>query len=77
MHNVLSIVEVLDIFSFADKKSNANNACVCKKWSEICMASLWRDVTDLSRLFRILSPLQNTGLWPVEYVHVLLECCYT
>ena len=38
---------------------------------------VWRDVTDLSRLLRILSPLQHTGLRPIEYVHVLLECCYT
>jgi hypothetical protein len=75
MHNVLSIVELLEnIFTFVDAKSNANNACVCKQWSEICLASLWRDVTNLSGLLRILSPLQDIG---VSYVRVLLECCYT
>ena len=60
MHSVLSIVELLNnIFAFADKQSNANNACVCKQWSKICLVTLWRDVDDLSRLFRILSPLQK------------------
>jgi len=61
MHDVFSVVELLEnISTFADKKSNANNACVCKLWSTVCLASLWRDVDDLYRLFRILSPLRET-----------------
>ena len=73
MHRVLSIVELLDsIFAFVDKQSNINNACVCKQWSEICLATLWRDVDDLYRLFRILSPLKKTTQTSIKYVRDLL-----
>lgn len=55
---VLEIPEILElIFSFVDERSNTANALVCKKWFDQALNLVWRDVSDLSRLFKILSPL--------------------
>jgi hypothetical protein len=54
------------VFDLLDKDSNANNARVCKQWSEIVFACLWREVDDLHHLFNKLSPLYDDWGW--EYV---------
>lgn len=62
---VLDIPELLDmVFGFLDNPSNASNASVCKRWSEIALDKLWRDVDDLHRLFGILGPLEQPGESP-------------
>src|SRR6266568_4009174 len=75
MHRVLGIPELLDmIFGFIQPSSNALNARVCKRWSEIALDSLWRDVDDLHRLFGILAPLRKT---PQDgYVSECLYICW-
>ncbi|KAJ7716728.1 hypothetical protein DFH07DRAFT_762332 [Mycena maculata] len=61
-NRVLDIPELLDmVFGFLDHPSNAANASVCKRWSEIALDTLWREVDDLHRLFGILGPLQQLG----------------
>ena len=56
---VLEIPEIVElIFSFLDEKSNTNNAIVCRKWSDIALNILWRDVRDIRRLFSLLAPLR-------------------
>ncbi|KAJ7284598.1 hypothetical protein C8J57DRAFT_1119522 [Mycena rebaudengoi] len=61
-HRALAIPELLDmIFSFLDDPSNASNASVCKRWSEIALDTLWRGVDDLHRLFSILGALKRIG----------------
>ncbi|KAF8207595.1 hypothetical protein K438DRAFT_2078157 [Mycena galopus ATCC 62051] len=58
---VLDVPELLDmIFGFLDHASNVSNASVCKRWSEIALDTLWRDLDDLYRLFGILKPLRPT-----------------
>ncbi|KAJ7352618.1 hypothetical protein DFH08DRAFT_91485 [Mycena albidolilacea] len=62
---VLDIPELLDmIFGFLDESSNASNASVCKRWSDIALDTLWRDLDDLYRLFRILKPLKQAEEYP-------------
>ncbi|KAF7375042.1 hypothetical protein MSAN_00390300 [Mycena sanguinolenta] len=59
---VLDIPELLDmIFAFLDETSVASTASVCKRWSEIALDTLWRDLADLHRLFGILRALKQTG----------------
>ncbi|KAJ7274534.1 hypothetical protein B0H12DRAFT_403347 [Mycena haematopus] len=61
-NRVLAIPELLEmIFGFLDQASNASNASVSKRWSEIALDMLWRDLADLHRLFKILRPLKKTG----------------
>ncbi|KAI0338822.1 hypothetical protein BDW22DRAFT_1337381 [Trametopsis cervina] len=58
---VLEIPEILElIFSFLDEDSNARTATVCKKWSEISLNILWREVTEPIHLFTLLAPLERT-----------------
>ncbi|KAJ7127121.1 hypothetical protein C8R44DRAFT_874200 [Mycena epipterygia] len=65
INRVLDIPELLDmIFGFLDDPSNAANASVCKRWSEIALDTLWREVDDLHRLFAILGPLKQLGESP-------------
>ncbi|KAJ6544789.1 hypothetical protein DFH09DRAFT_873070, partial [Mycena vulgaris] len=52
------------IFGFLDDPSNAANASVCKRWSEIALDTLWREVDDLHRLFGILGSLIQLGETP-------------
>ncbi|KAJ6630977.1 hypothetical protein B0H10DRAFT_700522 [Mycena sp. CBHHK59/15] len=62
VRRVLEIPELLDmIFGFLDNSSNASNASVCKRWSEIALDTLWREVYDLYRLLSILSELRRSG----------------
>lgn len=71
IHRVLQIPELLDmVFSFLDRPSNAINARICKKWSEIALDVLWRDVDDLGRLFGLLVPFRiGAGINP-NHEHV-------
>ena len=53
-----SIPELLElIFNDLDPTSNANNAVVCKLWSEVARDTLWREVSDPRRLLSILAPI--------------------
>lgn len=55
---VLFIPELLDlIFNFLDKRTNVTNACVCKRWSDVALDVVWKEVDDLLRLFRLLKPI--------------------
>lgn len=56
---VLEIPEIVElIFSFLDDESNANNAAVCRRWSELALNILWREVKGVHRLFSLLAPMQ-------------------
>lgn len=62
MHRVLNIPELLDmVFSFLEPESNAINARICRRWSEIALDALWRDVRDVQLLFGLLVPLRVCG----------------
>ncbi|KAI0086000.1 hypothetical protein BDY19DRAFT_996186 [Irpex rosettiformis] len=57
---VLDIPEILElVFSFLDKDLNKNNITVCKKWSELAMNIVWRDVNCPRRLFSLLAPMKR------------------
>ena len=57
---VLFFPEILDIiFSFLDPRSNANNARVCRQWSEVALDTLWYEVYGLHKLFALLAPLRK------------------
>jgi hypothetical protein len=46
-------------------------ALVNKIWSEVALDLLWRDVTDVRQLARVLAPLKKvTGKKKVQYVCV-------
>lgn len=47
------------VLSFLDNHSLAVSARVCKKWREIALDLLWREVDDLHRLFTTLSPYRK------------------
>ncbi|KAH9934609.1 hypothetical protein B0H21DRAFT_699332 [Amylocystis lapponica] len=59
MHRVLQIPEIVGlIFSHMDDRDNARNACVCKRWSDIALDTLWSNLDrDLRRLFSLLAPV--------------------
>lgn len=60
MHSVLSLPELLDfIFSSLDRKSNANNASVCRIWSEPALNHIWHDVEKVEVLLRLLGTLNT------------------
>ncbi|OSC97257.1 hypothetical protein PYCCODRAFT_1419774 [Trametes coccinea BRFM310] len=66
---VLAIPEILElVFSFLSTKNTANCACVCKRWSEIALDTLWRDVDDIRRLFGLLAPIEH-GATPDDPHH--------
>lgn len=68
LQRVLLIPELLDmVFSYLDASDNAVNARVCRRWCNIALDILWRDVEDMRRLFSLLAPLHlgNTS----EYVN--------
>ena len=61
MLRVLFIPELLDmIFSYLDASDNAANARVCRRWCDVALDTLWRDVEDVCRLFGLLAPLYLT-----------------
>ncbi|KAF8629309.1 hypothetical protein AX15_003513 [Amanita polypyramis BW_CC] len=58
MQRVLFIPELLDmIFSYLGLSDNAANARVCKRWCEVALDTLWREVEDMHRLCSVLAPL--------------------
>ncbi|PFH47527.1 hypothetical protein AMATHDRAFT_67573 [Amanita thiersii Skay4041] len=58
VHRVLYIPELLDmVFNYLEPFSNAVNARVCKRWSEVALDTLWREVDDMHRLCTLLAPL--------------------
>src|ERR1700761_4238796 len=62
VNRVLEIPELLDmVFGYLDELSNVSNALVCKRWSEVALDALWRELHDLHRLFGILKPLKKVG----------------
>lgn len=64
LQRVGSIPELLDlIFDHLDPTFNANNAVVCKVWSEVARDKLWREVCSPTRLLSILAPISTfTGV---------------
>jgi len=60
LQRVISIPELLDlIFDHVDPVSNANNAVVCKVWSEVARDKLWREVCNPRQLLSILAPVST------------------
>ena len=60
IQRVGSIPELLDIiFDHLDPPSNANNAVVCKVWSEVARDKLWREVYNPRHLLSILAPIST------------------
>ncbi|KAF9497932.1 hypothetical protein BDN71DRAFT_1504353 [Pleurotus eryngii] len=56
---VLDIPELLvHIFSLSTRQANAVHARVCKEWSDAALDVLWRRVTNVAHLMRLLSPLE-------------------
>ncbi|KAH8113177.1 hypothetical protein DFH11DRAFT_1545284 [Phellopilus nigrolimitatus] len=56
---VLAIAEVQDrIFSFGTKSDNARWARVCRAWQENALDHVWRDMSSLVPLARLLAPLK-------------------
>lgn len=56
-HRILFIPELLVvIFSFLDRGTNVTNAQVCKRWSEIALDLVWKEVDNLLGLFDLLQP---------------------
>ncbi|KAI0062002.1 hypothetical protein BV25DRAFT_1825869 [Artomyces pyxidatus] len=56
MHDPLQLPDILAvIFGLLDASSNASNALVCKRWSDIALDELWRELDDLEPLMRILA----------------------
>ena len=59
MQRVLLIPELVEmIFSYLDASDNAVNARVCRRWCNVALDILWRDVEDMCRLFNLLAPLR-------------------
>lgn len=53
--SVLETPELLDlILSGLELRDNAQNARVCKLWSQVALDSLWKEVDDLKPLFNVL-----------------------
>lgn len=58
IHRVLGVPELLVIgFTGTDKADNVRNAQVYRAWSEVALATVWRDTDDLAALLSILGPL--------------------
>jgi len=54
-HAVLLLPELLEnILGFTDGNDNVTNTLVCKKWSEVALDLMWRDVESLPRLLSLL-----------------------
>jgi hypothetical protein len=63
IQRVCTIPELLDIiFDHLDPSSNANNAVVCKIWSEVARDKLWSEVCNPRQLLSILAPISTTGV---------------
>lgn len=72
IQRVGSIPELLDlIFDQLDHSSNANNAVVCKVWSEVAHDKLWREVCNPKQLLSILAPISTfTGVSDMAAIQI-------
>jgi hypothetical protein len=62
------------IFSFLDDIDNASNAQVCKLWSTVALDVIWKEPSNLHRLFSRLVPLVLAeGSGSGEYVRQFLN----
>ena len=60
VHRVFSIPEILElIFSFLDGDSVKSSVTVCKRWSDLALNTLWREVSNPRHLFALLAPMVN------------------
>lgn len=58
----LAISEVLEvIFSFCHRSDAARCALVCRRWKDLALDCVWRELESLFHLFQILSPLKLRG----------------
>ena len=74
---VLAIPEIIElIMSFLDKKDNVNNACVCRRWSDIALDCVWRNVDDITQLLRLLAPLDSPLAVPPLRYYVSTTLCH-
>lgn len=61
MHRVLAIQEILlNVFGFLGQGSNANNAQVCRQWSDIALDAAWKAVDPA--VFRSLAPMSASTI---------------
>ncbi|KAJ8514220.1 hypothetical protein ONZ45_g8222 [Pleurotus djamor] len=68
----LRVPELLShIFSFATTKDNGQNLLVCKLWSNEVLNIEWKDIIDVTRLFRVLAPLGSRSTSPVRFTRQL------
>ncbi|KAK1235854.1 hypothetical protein PQX77_000903 [Marasmius sp. AFHP31] len=55
MHRLFQVDELVRlILQWCGRKSNANNAIVCKSWSQDALAFLWKEITDINVVFLLL-----------------------
>lgn len=87
----LSTPEILSlIFAKAPRQTQAACALVCKKWSEISLNELWRDLEDIIPLLRLVmhsqlfydretgTSMHDVGLsrfkWTITYADSFVLC---
>ena len=59
IRRVLEISEILElVFSFLEDKDNANNALVCKRWSDPALNIMSRNIESPALLFGLLAPIK-------------------
>ncbi|KAJ8091147.1 hypothetical protein PM082_024574 [Marasmius tenuissimus] len=55
MHRLFQVDELVHlILQWCGRKSNANNAIVCKSWSRDALSFLWEEITDINVVFALL-----------------------
>lgn len=73
IQHVCSIPELLNIiFDHLGPSSNANNALVCKVWSEVALDKLWSEVCNPRQLLSILAPISTTGVSATVVVRITI-----
>ncbi|KAF4598170.1 hypothetical protein EYR38_006566 [Pleurotus pulmonarius] len=60
VQRALAIPELLSsICQLLGPKDILSNACVCKKWSNVALDVLWKEVDDIHNLLSLLAPLEH------------------
>ncbi|KAF9501829.1 hypothetical protein BDN71DRAFT_1460290 [Pleurotus eryngii] len=60
VQRALAIPELLSsICQLLGPKDILTNACVCKKWSNVALDVLWKEVDDIHNLLSLLAPLEQ------------------